>query len=138
MFNLEAAKFLGGIFGPVCVITGISVLFYAKDWIKVIQKWRKEPSQLLPIAMGELMLGLIVVNLYNVWTLNIWLIITLMGWGMVLESMYYLLGPSDLIVATLKLAESKKALYLCGILAILLGGILSYYSYAIFTCCGRF
>ncbi|MFA5947613.1 MAG: hypothetical protein WC806_01395 [Candidatus Gracilibacteria bacterium] len=127
--DLNTARLFGAIIGPMYLILGLSVLFYAGAWLKIIQRWRKDHYQILPIAIFGLIGGLIMVNLFNVWAWNIWLIITLTGWSMILKSVYYLLGPNDLIVATLKLAENKVMICLGGLISIALGAVLIYYSF---------
>ena len=72
-------------------------------------------------------LGLIIINMYNVWEWNIWLIVTICGWSAFLKSVVYFLLPGSTWRALLKMG--KNMIYLGGLVASVVGAILSYYVY---------
>lgn len=115
--------------GPVYLVGGLSLLMYTDTWKKVLAGWQKNHFLMLPLVFMDLVFGIIIVHMYNVWEWNIWLLITLTGWAMVLESIAYLLLPGTLLKAIITLKKSKGYLYAIGLFGVLAGGALSYFSY---------
>jgi ABC-type xylose transport system permease subunit len=73
--------------------------------------------------------GLIVVELYNVWTWNVWLLVTLSGWAMILKGLYYFLAPGSWIKSMMKWAQNMTLLYIGSIVCLILGLVLGYYTF---------
>lgn len=126
---MENAMAIALVAGPVYLVGGLSLLMYTDTWKKVLAGWQKNHFLMLPLVFMDLVFGIIIVHMYNVWEWNIWLLITLTGWAMVLESIAYLLLPGTLLKAIITLKKSKGYLYAIGLFGVLAGGALSYFSY---------
>ena len=120
---------LAAIMGPIYGVLGLSFLLYAKQWQKLMAKLSKDHFLLLPLMFLYMVLGLIVVSLYNVWEWNIWLLVTLTGWGMLGKAVFYFLAPESLIKPWLGMAKPAGALYFGGLVSLIIGVALSYYTY---------
>jgi uncharacterized protein YjeT (DUF2065 family) len=122
---------LASIIGPVYVITGLSLLFFPGQWAKVIEEFKKNHFSYLIGAYVNLVLGLIVVNMFNVWTFNLWLIVTITGWALILKGVFYFLAPGSWIKAILnqKVNQSLSWLAFWGFVMLVAGAALSYNSY---------
>ncbi len=120
--------FLAAILGPMLVVLGLSVLCYRKAWAKIVADFKKNHYTMIPLAIVSLLLGLFVVNVYNVWEWDVFLIITLLGWIMILKSAFYFLAPSNWIKAWMNLANPKY-LWLGGLIDTVLGLVLCYYAF---------
>ena len=132
--NMENAMAIAKIAAPIYLIMGFSVLFYAKQWQKIIEKWSKDHTTMIPLMFAHLVLGMIVLRMHNVWELNVWLIITLMGWIMLVKGIGYFLLPGCFLKKMLGVHKSTTTMYLGGTLAVLIGGILAYYA-CYLPCC---
>jgi hypothetical protein len=75
--------------------------------------------------------GLVIINLYNVWEWNVWLIITLMGWGMFLKGVFYFLVPGKTFTRILDWKAKHMCMYTSGVVALVIGAVLSYFSYLV-------
>lgn len=126
---MENAVSLAAVMGPVYVVVGLSVLLYAKSWRALMDEWERNHYTLFPLMFIYIVLGLIAIRMYNVWEWNIWLIVTLVGWILFLKGVFYFIAPGSWIKATLKLKSTMALLYVGGVVAIILGGVLSYYVY---------
>ena len=126
---MEDALKIAAIAGPIYLIIGLSVLLYAKPWQKLIGGWQKDHFGLFPIAILQLVLGLIIIRTYNIWEWNPWLLVTIIGWALFLKGTIYLLAPGSLIKSMLKLKDNDVLLYVGGLFAAVIGVVLSYYSY---------
>ena len=117
------------ILGPMLVVLGLSHLLYANVWVKLFKGWEKDHTTLLPVMFLVFLGGLIVVNMYNVWAWNIWLLVTLMGWVMLLKGGLYFLIPGSLIKDGLKMGKHVGFQYLGGLMMLIIGGCLCYFTY---------
>lgn len=120
---------LAEVMGPAYLVFGLSVLFYVKAWGKVISKWSKDHYGLMGLMFLHIVLGLIAVNMYNVWELNVWLLVTITGWGLLLKGVFYFLLPGDTFTSMLKSTNNQGMLYFGGLVATVVGAVLCYHVY---------
>lgn len=122
---------LASIIGPIYLVYGLSVFLYAKQWKKVVAGLEKDHFAFLPMAMIGLIFGLILVNAYNIWDWNVFLIITLTGWSLILKSAFYFLAPGSWIKAVLhwKVLAHTGTYYFAGAVVAIFGGSLIYCGY---------
>lgn len=126
---MEKALLIAAIAGPVYLVMGLSVLIYCKQWQKVLDYWEKDHFSLMTLMLMHLVLGVLVVNMYNVWEWNVWLLVTLTGWCMVVKGVFYMLAPGSWIKSVLGMKKSAWVLYLAGLVLVAMGVALSYYVY---------
>lgn len=128
---MDYAQFFGGLFGPMYVVLGLSFLMYPKGWKKVVSRFADDHLRLLSIMFMQMVLGLVVISLYNVWEWNVWLLVTLTGWGMFLKSVFYFLAPGRTFTDLLKWKEKHMCMYTAGTVVLVIGAVLSYFSYLV-------
>lgn len=120
---------LAAILGPAYAVLGLSVLLYAKSWQTLIHQWIENHFLLFPIALFELVVGLFIVRQYNVWEGNVWVLVTLTGWCMLVEGLFYMLAPGAGIKGILRLASNVGLVYLGGLVSLAIGAVLSWQVY---------
>lgn len=126
---MEKALLIAAIAGPVYLVMGLSVLIYRKQWQKILDYWEKDHFSLITLMLMHLVLGILVVNMYNVWEWNVWLLVTLTGWCMVVKGVFYMLAPGSWIKSLLSMKKTAWVLYLAGLVLVAMGVALSYYVY---------
>ncbi|HCW32215.1 MAG: hypothetical protein UT55_C0048G0006 [Candidatus Peregrinibacteria bacterium GW2011_GWE2_39_6] len=126
---MENPVLIASILGPVWIILGISLLGYTPSWRKLMETWRKDHYTLFPLALMTMVLGLIIIRMYNVWEWNTWIIVTLAGWAAFLKGTVYMLAPGSWTKTLLNLKNNVSLLYLAGFISIVLGGFLCYSVY---------
>ncbi|MFA7686099.1 MAG: hypothetical protein WCX95_04855 [Candidatus Gracilibacteria bacterium] len=117
------------VVGPVFLVLGLSFLLYLKTWQKIMGSWLKNHYELIPLFIVQLVAGIIIVRMYSVWEWNIWLLVTLSGWTMIIKSVTYFLIPGGVTKWALSLKKLTSLLALSSLLLTLWGGVLSYYAY---------
>jgi hypothetical protein len=122
-------EMLALVLGPFYVILGLSILLYAESWKKIMKKWEKDHLALFPLMTMLMVFGLIMVNMFNVWTADIWLIVTLIGWIWLIKGAAYFLLPGEFVKWKLSMGQNVTFLYLGGLVGLVLGGVLTYYAY---------
>ena len=120
---------IAAVVGPVFFVLGLSLLMYMKTWQKIMTSWLKNHYSLLTLMFFMLPLGIICVRMYNVWEWNVWLLVTLAGWSMIIKSVAYLIVPGPIIKWALTLGKIDPLLALSSLLLTIWGGVLSYYAY---------
>lgn len=120
---------LGAIIGPFYVVLGLSILLYSKTWIKLATDWAKNHLSLIGMMMFTLIFGLTVINLYNVWEWNIYLLVTISGWAAFLKGIAYFLLPGDSLRSIIKTFNKEGFYQGAGFVSIALGAWLSYTVY---------
>lgn len=128
---MENALAVAQVAGPVYLMLGLSILIYVKAWHHLIAKWEEDHLPLFTIMLMCGAVGLIVINMYNVWEWNVWLLVTLTGWIMFVKSVLYFLLPGSVIKKCLAMKKSTNMLYWGGIIGLVVGAALSYYSYLV-------
>jgi uncharacterized protein YjeT (DUF2065 family) len=112
-------------------VYGLSVFLHARQWKKIAAWLEKDHFAFLPMAMMSLVFGLVLVNAYNIWDWNVFTIITLTGWSLILKSMFYFLAPGSWTKSVLRWRVLAHVGYyhFAGAVVATLGGYLSYCSY---------
>jgi uncharacterized protein YjeT (DUF2065 family) len=128
---MNNATLVSTVLGPLYLVMGLSLLFYADVWHKMIKEWEKNHFVLIMGGYLALITGLIIVNLWNVWEWNVWLIVTVSGWGAVFKGVFYFLAPGDWIKEWMKKFNTVNQLYFWSLVMVVAGAALSYYAYLI-------
>lgn len=126
---MSPAAQIAAIAGPVYLVMGLSILLYAKAWKTLMGKFKKDHLSLFGMMLASMAVGLFVIGMYNVWEWNVWLIVTVIGWAMFVKGLLYFLMPGEVLKSLISLGENTGLLYLGGLVAIVLGGLLSYQVY---------
>lgn len=128
---MDQALTLALYMGPIYLMLGLSILLYAKAWSHLFGKWAEDHFSLFTLMLLEGILGVYLINAYNVWEWNKWLLVTLTGWWLAVESVFYFIVPGNPIKAVLGWAKQMWVVYLMGVVGVLVGAVLTYYSYLV-------
>ena len=128
---MDYANFLGSIIGPFYLVMGLSILLYTKEWLKLVKEWEKNHFSMVIGMIFSLIFGLIIIQMYNVWDLSIWVLITLTGWISVLKALIYFLIPGNYIKTIIKTTNKTSWYYPSGVIMVILGAWMSYLVYIV-------
>ncbi|MBI4994684.1 hypothetical protein HZC21_03505 [Candidatus Peregrinibacteria bacterium] len=128
---MDNALALALYMGPVYLMLGLSILLYAKAWSHLFGKWAEDHFGLFTLMLLEGILGVYLINAYNVWEWNVWLLVTLTGWWLAVESVFYFIIPGNPIKVVLGWAKQMWVVYLMGVVSVVVGAVLTYYSYLV-------
>ena len=120
---------LAGVLGPLYLIVGLSGLLHSKGWKTLIDKWQKDHLVIFPLMFMYVVGGLIIVNMNNVWEWNLWLVVTLTGWVMLVKGAFYFLAPPSVIASAFEMKKNTALMYLGTVIAIVIGAALTYQVY---------
>ena len=109
---------IASIFGPVLVISGIWTLLYQENVRKVAESLRKTPVQLYTAGILNLIVGLTLINSFNVWSFNLNILVTILGWVIFIRGLVIYFLPN----AVLKMSKVQESAYvLFGLISIIWG-----------------
>src|SRR6185295_20175609 len=81
----ELSLYLARAFGLFAVILTLAILTNTKRMEGIAEEISKTPALLCLIGIANLALGLLLILHHNIWQLHWSVIITLIGWGMLLK-----------------------------------------------------
>lgn len=90
---MTLATMLAWIFGPYLVIQGIWMFAQKKNLMKICKSIRETPASVYIFGWTSLLIGLVLVNLFNVWEPSLAIFMTLLGWGYVVRALLILFVP---------------------------------------------
>jgi len=116
--------FLAKLLGVLLVVKGITVLANLKYFARLVQEFARNEA-LLVIALGhELAIGLLLILTHNVWVKDWPVVITLIGWAMVLKGIM-IISPKSAAIHVRWWADENR-LTVGGIVATAVGAFLVY------------
>ncbi len=100
-FAMANAVWLGMIFGPLLFIIGLWMLMFTHNLMKITASIKNSLASFWLIGFVNLLLGLVIVSLYNRWVWNGTLLVTLLGWFMIIRGLFSFFVPRSLIIITM-------------------------------------
>jgi hypothetical protein len=127
---MPTSIFLAKLIGPILVIVGLGVLVNRKSLDALAQEIFRSHALLFLLGAMDLAAGLAIVLTHNVWTADWRVIITLLGWLMIIRGAVRILIPDRVKGFGAKMLKNKNAVTGSLAVTIVLGLVLSYFGYA--------
>jgi hypothetical protein len=126
---MATSIFLAKLLGPILVLAAVAVFMNRKSLEALAREFLNSPALLL-LGFLDFAAGLAIVLTHNVWVADWRVIITLLGWLLLLRGIVRTLIPDQVKPYGVKLMRNKNAV--TGVLAVtlVLGLALSYFGYA--------
>jgi hypothetical protein len=125
---MEVPIFIAKIAAVIYLCVGLGALFNKKHFMRVLEDYAKDAGLDYLGALMALILGFLMINVYNVWAWNWTVLITLLGWGSLLKGAIHLLFPEQTMILTqryLKMDVFGIIVTLC----LVLGLVFSYFGF---------
>lgn len=123
---MESAMMLARVFGPFLGILGLWMLLYGDNVVKIMAAMRSSPSALYASAVFNLLIGLFIINTYNVWIWDVFFFVTLLGWVMFIRGLLAFFMPQVVVRAVMTKNTWMKTM---GIIPFVWGLILTWTGY---------
>jgi hypothetical protein len=127
---MQTSIFIARLLGPVLLIAGIAMLVNRKQLDAIVQELFRGPLLLLLLGIIDFTVGLAIVLTHNVWAADWRVIITLLGWALLVRGAVRMLVPEQAKAFGARLL--KNSTVICASLGatIALGVVLSWSGYA--------
>ena len=122
---MDLTIFLTQVIGLYLILIGVIFLARRKVMMAVMADIIKNKPLIYVVAISELLAGLALVVGHNVWAWDIFVVITIVGWLMVVEALIYLILPYSLISKIFKKINTPSVYIVGGILSVILGAYMA-------------
>lgn len=117
----ESSIFLAQLMGSYLVLVGLLVVLRRKFFLHAMKDFLQSRALRFVVPFIELTAGLALVLTHNIWVWGSEVIITIVGWMMIIESLAYLAIPEKKLVKVLSAMNTNGMYLVCGVLCIVLG-----------------
>jgi hypothetical protein len=117
------------IVGPVLVVIGAGVLLNLPLYVDMVGEAVRMPVLIYLSGLLALTAGVAMLNAYRAWTADWRVIVTIMGWLLVLGGIVRIAVPRLTVALATTIYSGPAAMAVVGIAAFLLGGFLSFKAY---------
>jgi hypothetical protein len=126
---MQTSIFLAKLIGPILLVAGVAMLVNRKEMDALAQEFLRSRALLLLLGLIDLAIGLAIVLTHNVWLADWRLIITLLGWLLLVRGAVRMLVPDQVRAFGTKFLRNANVV--TGSLAVTtaLGLVLSYFGY---------
>ncbi|MFA5250545.1 MAG: hypothetical protein WC371_03970 [Parachlamydiales bacterium] len=126
MLSIYLAKLLGLYF----LIMGLAIFFKTSHYQKSLKEMGGSDALMTVISIMPLVVGLSIVLGHNLWVDEWPVLITILGWLLLVKGLIRLFCYKTVMKKTLKIAEKKSFLKTAGLVLGLIGLILCYLGFA--------
>jgi hypothetical protein len=126
----QLPSFLAKLLGPILVAVAAGVLMNRKSLGALAQGLLRNPALLFLLGFLDFVSGLAIVLIHNVWVADCWIIITLLGWLLLVRGMVRILISDQVKPYGAKMLENPNVATASLAVTIGLGLVLSYFGYA--------
>lgn len=128
---MEASIFLARVIGLVGVISAAAVLARYKDSLDFEEKLARNPVHIYVSGFFILILGVLVVVSHPVWTADWRVVITILGWLVLLKGLMRIFFP-ETVRRLIQKKQSNRWFILGELTMLLVGFYLLYYGFIVY------
>ena len=121
--------FIAKLMGPILLVVGISILLDEKSIRATAKEVLGSHALIYIFGLFDLLLGLVLVLVHNVWVADWRVIITVIGWLSIVRGLVRILFAPYIRKNAPKLLKKQGLLMGVAIVMLILGAVLSYYGY---------
>ncbi len=126
---MQTSIFLAQLLGPLFVIVGASVLFNPGAFRTLAAEVIRSVTLVYLFGLMDFAAGLAIVLTHNVWLLHWPVLITLIGWLLLIRGAVRVLFPEKIMGYAGKLLGRRQLIPAAGAVSGLIGLVLCYYGY---------
>lgn len=126
---METSLFLARLLGPLFLIVGASVLFNPGAFRTLAAEVVRSVTLVYLFGLMDFAAGLAIVLTHNVWLLHWPVLITLVGWLLLIRGAVRVLIPETVMRYAAKLIGNRQLIPAAGVVSGLIGLVFCYYGY---------
>lgn len=127
---MDTSVFLAQLIGPILLLVGLGLLFNRAIYREAAEEVIKGRALLYLFGAIEFTAGLAIVLAHNVWVWNWPVIVTLLGWLLVVRGALRIVVPQQIVDFGAKLLrDSSTLLSVSGFVVLVLGAVLCFFGY---------
>ncbi len=127
--NMQASIFLARLLGPLLFVVGVGILLNPRAFRTMAVEVVGSLTLVYLFGLIDFAAGLAIVLTHNVWMASWRVLITLIGWLMLIRGALRILLPDTVMGYAAKIVRNKRIYPIAGIVLIILGVTLCYFGY---------
>jgi hypothetical protein len=127
---MQTSIFIARLLGPVLLVAGIAMLINRRGLDAITQELLRSPLLLLLLGIIDFTVGLAIVLTHNVWVADWRIIITVLGWALLVRGAVRMLVPEQAKAFGAKILKNSTVICASLAVTIALGVALSWSGYA--------
>lgn len=125
---MDTTLILSALWGPILFLIGVGMLGSTRFYLSIYKDLEREPLAVLTFGLFSTAFGILHVLAHNVWTTVPQIIISVLGWGLLLKGAAFIATPR-LVNSGAGWAAAKHIVPIAGSFMVLLGAYLSWFAY---------
>jgi hypothetical protein len=117
------------LIGPILVVAAIAMLVNPRDLQEIAREFLKSRALIYVTGVLAMLGGLAIVNNHNVWIADWPVIVTLMGWAMLIGGAVRIALPSAVRSIGGAMLDHPAMIRIAGVVWVLIGALLTYKGY---------
>ena len=126
---MQASIFLARLLGPLLLLPGIGLLANRRAFRAMATQMLDSVLLVYVFGLIDLTAGLAIVLVHNVWVADWRVIITLLGWLLLIRGAARVLIPETLMGYAKNMLRGQNVYLVSGIVLVILGLVLCYFGY---------
>ena len=118
-------EFLLRLFGPVFLVIGVGMVLNPKQYVTMFKNLKTDTITFYLIAVMPLSIGIVLVQVHNVWNTLDEVLVSLIGWAALVKGIVRFLKPDFCIKVITSFAKPKNLAPSAWVI-IILGGYMCY------------
>jgi uncharacterized membrane protein len=126
---MQSSAFLARLLGPLFIVLGVGMLANQVIYQGMIDEFVHSSALVYLSGLLSLLGGLAIVNVHSSWTSDWKVIITLLGWLLLIGGIVRIVLPQFAATIGITVYEPRAAIVVVAVVALALGGFLSFKGY---------
>ena len=126
---MTTSIFLARLLGPFLLAVGVGILINPKPFYTMTSEVVRSVTLVYLFGLLDFAAGLAIVLTHNVWAANWRVLITILGWLMLIRGAVRILAPETIMGFAAKVIGNKQLIPISGIVTGVLGLVFFYFGY---------
>jgi len=127
--SFEPAVLIARLVGPTFIAIAAGVLLNASFYVGAVVEAVHSPTLVYISGIASLLAGLAMVNAYTAWTADWRVVVTILGWILVIAGIVRILIPQLVTPLATTLFSGPTSLSITAIIVLVIGGFLTFKGY---------
>jgi hypothetical protein len=127
--SFEPAVLIARLVGPTFIAIAVGVLLNAPFYVGAVVEAVHSPTLVYISGIASLLAGLAMVNAYTAWTADWRVVVTILGWILVIAGIVRILIPQLVTPVATTLFSGPTGLSIAAVIVLIVGGLLTFKGY---------
>ena len=127
---MQRSIYLAKLIGPIMLVVGLGMLLNGVAYRTIFEQFLRSYALIYFSGVAGMLIGLALVHAHNEWRADWRILITLIGWFALIGGIFRTLVPQEAVAIASSVYAHAVTLMIAGFVALVLGGVLSYFGYA--------